>query len=446
MLKIAFLLIGPAAFRPLWRLVLVLGLGVIALAGLVAWGAVDGNARFSHQLFGSVFLVIALFHLLAVMNAPDRGELVHRLWRLGLPLAVAAALLAPPSLRGDWVASLVLAGALVVDGTIRLGIALVVHVPGWRRNTLVALAQLAGAAGLFWQWPLTPAGNISLALALSLLLSGWVLVRMGLHLRRLDDRTSILRSTLYSTRNWHAHAPSLDGTDPPRSPDQRPLIMYNWTPSGAPNVTLRLPVIDRYFAVPDADGGMSSGHVSLELGADFYVSYYPNEEIERSSSNFINTMSGEPSHDMEGSFVPSFAFEVDDWRAPNRQFLLRRFSERRLRAYWDSFRQDKTYSLVNRNCAVAVGPGLEAAMEGVWAGPRPWLRLARLMVDPGLWLAALIRGRADFLTWTPGFVVDYMGELNRVLDQCEQGLALRAPWPAAPGMVGQDFPPVCDEA
>lgn len=446
MLKIAFLLIGPAAFRPHGWAVSLLGGLVVALAALVAWDALDGVAYVSHQAFGSVFLAIALFHVLAVTNAPDRGELVQRLWRLGLPLAVAAALLAPPSLHGDWIASVIVAVALVIDGVIRLGIALVVHVPGWRRNTLVALAQLAGAAGLFWQWPLAPAGNIALVLALSLSLSGWVLVRMGGHLRRLDGKTSILRSNLYSARGWHVHAPSFDDADPPRSPDQRPLIMYNWMPSGAPNVTMRLPVIDRYFAVPDVDGGMSSGHVSLELGADFYISYYPNEEIERSSSNFINTMSGEPTHNMEGSFVPSFAFEVEDWRAPNRRFLLRRFSERRLRAYWDSFRQDKTYSLVNRNCAVAVGPGLEAAMEGVWAGSRPFLRLARLTVDPGLWLAALIRGRAEFLTWTPGFVVDYMGELNRMMDQCEQGVGLRNAFSGAPGMVGQDFPPICDEA
>lgn len=184
---------------------------------------------------------------------------------------------------------------------------------------------------------------------------------------------------------------------------------------------------------------MSSGHVSLALGSDLYVSYYPGEEIERSSTNFINTMSGEPSHNMEGIVVPSFTFEVDDWRPPNRKFVLRRFSERRLRAYWDSFRQDKTYSLVNRNCAVAVAPGLEAAMEGAWAGPWPWLRLLRLMMDPGLWLAAVIRGRSDFLTWTPGFTVDYVGELNRALDQCEQGLFWRSHWVSVPGMVGEIY-------
>lgn len=436
MLKIAFLLVGPAAFRPCWHVVSLLGVLVMGLAGLVAWDALDGQARLSHHLFGSLFLGIALFHMIAVLRATERRERGQRLLRMGLPLVAAGLLLAPPPLAADRLASAVLALALGVDGIIRLGIALVVHIPGWRRSALVGLAQLAGAVGLFWQWPLPPAGNVILALAVSLALSGWLLLRMGWHLRRLRDDQSILRSTIYSSRNWHAHAPSLIGADPPRRPDQPPLILYNWTPVGAPNVSMRLPVIDRYFAVPDADGGVSSGHVSLELGADLYVSYYPNEEIERSSRNFISTMSGESSHDMVGSFVPSFAFEVGDWRPPNRKFLLRRFSERRLRAYWDSFRQDTTYSLVNRNCAVAVAPGLEAAMEGIWAGPAPWSRLLRLMVDPGLWLAAVIRGRADFLTWTPGFVVDYMGELNRVMDQCEQGWSLWAAWSPDPGMVG----------
>lgn len=436
MLKIAFLLIGPAAFRPRWHMVTSLGVAVVVLAALTAWDALDGQARLGHGLFGLAFLAIGLFHGLSVLRAAERPERLQRLMRMALPLVVAALLLAPPSLGADRIAAILLAAALVVDGTIRLGIALVVHVPGWRRFAIIGLAQLAGAAGLLWQWPLPAAGGIMLALALSLLLSGWVLIRMGLHLRRLPAHQSILRSPLYSTRDWHVHAPSLVGDDPPRRADQPPLVMYNWTPAGAPNVRMRLPVIDRYFAVPDTDGGVSSGHVSLELGADFYVSYYPKEEIERSSTNFISTMSGEPSHDMVGFFVPSFAFEVADWRAPNRKFLLRRFSERRLRAYWASFQRDTTYSLVNRNCAVAVAPGLEAAMEGVWAGPRPWSRLARLMVDPGLWLAAVIRGRADFLTWTPGFVVDYMGELNRVMDQCELGWSPRGAWSPDPGMVG----------
>lgn len=446
MLKIAFLLIGPAAFRPYWLGVSLLGAAVLIAAGATAWDAQDGRGRLGHLVFGAAFLAVALFHVVAVLRAADRRERGNRLLRLGLPLVPAFLLLAPPEAQGDWIASLIMAVALVVDGTIRLGIALVVHVPGWRRGSLIALAQLAGAAGLIGQWPLPAAGNVVLALALALALSGRVLVRMGLHLRRLRDGESILGSTLYSARDWYAFAPTLPGADSPRRPDQPPLVLYNWTPSGAPNVTMRLPIIDRYFAVPDSEGGVSSGHVSLELGDDLYVSYYPDDEIERSSTNFVNTMSGEPSHNMVGKFIPSFAFEVDDWRPPNRKFLLTRFSERRLRAFWANFQRDTTYSLVNRNCAVAVGPALEAAMEGVWAGPRPWLRLARLMVDPGLWPAALIRGRAEFLTWTPGFVVDYMGELNRVLDQCDMGWSLGGAWTPGPGMVGEEFSPAYEEA
>lgn len=202
---------------------------------------------------------IGAFHLLAVLAAPDWKERAHRLARMGLPLSVALLLLAPPMIGGDWIASIVLAAALVIDGVIRLGIAVVVHVPGWRQGIFIALAQLAGAVGLLGQWPLSSAGNIALALAVALVLSGTVLFRMGLHLRTLPEHHSILHSPIYSTRGWHAHAPNIPPSDLPRGSEQPPLIMYNWTPSGAPNVSMRLPVIDRYFAVPDAEGGCLRG-------------------------------------------------------------------------------------------------------------------------------------------------------------------------------------------
>lgn len=445
MLKIAFLLIGPDAFRQHWRAILALGAVTACLALLVALDALANAGQLSHLFFGVIFAGIAAFHSMAVLQADHSAERWQRLLRLSLPATVALILLAPQSFNTDLIASRFLAAALIIDGSIRLGVALIVHIPGWRRSAIVALMQLLAAAGLIADWPLSPASHMSLALALALALAALTLVRLGQHLRQLPAGVSILHSPLYSTRSWQRHAPNLEGDDPPRLPEQPPLIMYNWTPSGAPNVSLRIPVIDRYFAVPDDDGGMSPGHVSLALGPDFYVSYYPIEEIERSSTNFINTMSGESSHNLEGFFVPSFAFEVDDWRPPTRQFLLRRFSERRLRAYWQSFREDKTYSLVNRNCAVAVGPALEAAMEGCWAGPKPWQRLLRFMLDPGLWLAALVRARADYMTWTPGFVIDYVGELNRMMDQCEEGTLPQAAWASIPGMVCQSFPPVCDE-
>ncbi len=58
------------------------------------------------------------------------------------------------------------------------------------------------------------------------------------------------------------------------------------------------------------------------------------------------------------------------------------------------------------------------------AGRSPWLRLLRLLVDPDLWLAALVRGRAESMTWTPGFILDYARVLGRIVDRRE------APWGA----------------
>lgn len=440
MLKIAFLLLGAAAFRPFWHVVVALGGLSLALAGLVAADAMDGRGHLGHTLFGLVFLGLALVHLVPVIAARGRRECIHRLARLALPLIVALVLLAPPAVHADWVASLALAVALVVEGVIRMAVALVVHIPRWRRSALVAAIQLASAAALVAQWPLPAAANIALVLAVALAQSGCVLVRLGWTLRRWPGETSILRMPLYACRTWQDHAPNLAGYDPPRQADQPPLIMHGWTPVGSGNVTMRLPVVDRYFAVPDADGGVSSGHVSLDLAPDLYVSYYPGEEIQRSSTDFISTMSGEPSHDIKGLVVPSFAFEVEDWCPANLHMPIHRFSERRLRAFWDSFRQDSTYSLVNRNCAAAVAPGLEAAWEGELHCARPWVRLVRLLSDPGLWLAALIRARAEYMTWTPGLAIDYAGELIRVFEQVE----LNWRQVLVPSRARR-LPPICDE-
>ncbi len=57
---------------------------------------------------------------------------------------------------------------------------------------------------------------------------------------------------------------------------------------------------------------------------------------------------------------------------------------------------------------------LDAAIEGVFAHEPPVRRLARLFLDPNMYLLALLRGRAESMTWTPGLVLDYAARLQAV--------------------------------
>jgi hypothetical protein len=63
-----------------------------------------------------------------------------------------------------------------------------------------------------------------------------------------------------------------------------------------------------------------------------------------------------------------------------------------------------------------VALALDAALEGSLGGRGMWLRSLRLLANPDLWLAAVLRARAETMTWTPGLVLDYARAMRRVVE------------------------------
>jgi hypothetical protein len=59
---------------------------------------------------------------------------------------------------------------------------------------------------------------------------------------------------------------------------------------------------------------------------------------------------------------------------------------------------------------------LEAALEGMLGDGAVWRRFFALMVNPDLWIAAVLRARAESMTWTPGLVLDYARSLQAVVE------------------------------
>ena len=45
-----------------------------------------------------------------------------------------------------------------------------------------------------------------------------------------------------------------------------------------------------------------------------------------------------------------------------------------------------------------------------------WLPFLRLLANPDVWLAAILRARAESMTWTPGLVLDYARAMRRVVE------------------------------
>ncbi|WP_210163368.1 HdeD family acid-resistance protein [Niveispirillum irakense] len=370
---------------------------------------------------GLLVLFYGLVSVVPILVAADRAERRVKVLRASLALFSGGVMLFSP-FHSEWVLSLIVALGFATDGVVRIFIASIFRFPRWRYSASYGAAELVAALCLLLQWPLSHTGNITLGIGLFIGLSGWMMLRMGFMLRNLEEEVAILMLPIFAGRGWHDHAPILIGADPPRNIDDPPLLLHIWTPVGSANVTSRRLVIDRYVAAVDANGAISTGHAALEMAPDLYISHYPAEEIERSSDDFIQALNADPRNDVKGRFVPSLALEVADWCPPDVQLRIHRYNPRRLRAFWAGYRQSDTYNVTNRNCAVVVAAGLEAALEGALAGRYPWLRLLRLLADPDLWLAALVRGRAESMTWTPGFILDYARVLGRIVDRRE------APW------------------
>jgi hypothetical protein len=59
---------------------------------------------------------------------------------------------------------------------------------------------------------------------------------------------------------------------------------------------------------------------------------------------------------------------------------------------------------------------LEAALEGTLGTGPARRRFFALIANPDLWIAALLRARAESGTWTPGLVLDYARSLHALVE------------------------------
>jgi uncharacterized membrane protein HdeD (DUF308 family) len=417
MIRLAMLLVGARALRRKWPMLGVLGMVWMTL-GLAIMVDASGDLSIVTVEAIAILLLFEGFFALALFTlAPHRRG--YMVLVKALALLVLGCMILDFPVQVDIENSLLFGLAFLIDGAARIATASVVRFPKWQLVAAGGALELCLGGLALVDWPVGYHRTVPFCIGVALLLSGWTILRLGLRLRQLTDDTPVISLPVFEHRGWHDLGLAL----PPGRPTApahhvAPLIVHVWTPIGSaasPRSKHRL-LIDRYIGAVDGKGMISTGHAALELTPDIYISHYPALDLDHSPDDFARLFRATPDNNVKGHFQPSYAFESADWCPADGGVEFHTYDAARLRAHWERYRADDTYNLTNRNCSVTVALALEAALEGTLGIGPAWGRFWRLLVNPDLWVAALLRARAESMTWTPGLVLDYARALHEVVE------------------------------
>ena len=241
---------------------------------------------------------------------------------------------------------------------------------GRRRNPAFVddFCRLAGAAS----------DDGALCLGVMMVLSGWALLRIA---RRL---------TSFSLNQHPTRQP------PHPADETAPLTVYVWTPIGAAKDPRRRYIVDRYIAAVDNGGNISTGHAprrSRRMCISVTTRSTTSAIPFRISASCCMPANRTTSTDVS---CPTCRARSPPG-APDKKIQFYRYNPAALRAFWLRYRQDATYNLTRRNCSTTVIGALDSALEGV-LDKHLWRRFLLLVLDPNLWMLAVLRSRGESMT------------------------------------------------
>jgi hypothetical protein len=283
---------------------------------------------------------------------------------------------------------------------------------------LGGIAQIIFAFFMFSPYPTHYKATVPIFLGTLMLISGINTARLALRARQISEGVSIFDLLAPSNiqNDLTKHPVSLT-SDSSNADFIGPLTVHIWTPVGTANTSpIPRPVINRYIAAVDTDGVISTGHAALELSPDIYISLYPESDIDRSPSEFLNILKATQDNNVPGVFQPDYATEAANWCESDRKIYFNQYNGMALLRYWKGYRMTTTYNLTYRNCSSSVAYALEASLEGVLSEQsKNWGSTLRTLFMPELWIAAQVRKRALSMAWTPGLVMDYARALRSIV-------------------------------
>jgi MFS family permease/uncharacterized membrane protein HdeD (DUF308 family) len=416
MIRLILLLLGAKPLRTYWWVFIILSAISLLLSPIFIADIFDSAIIVTTDIVGIAFVIEGVGRLLTLAAIGFPNATIPVLKSLGFFALGFIAIDVPWD--NNIVATVVLGGALIIDGGFRIAATWLIRSSRSRHAIAAAIIEFIVAALVWAPWPVPHRHSVPFCIGVALLAAAWSLARLGLQLRGLQLGASVTDLPLFAGPNWHGRGilhPAQTTAGAWENNDA--LVVHVWTPVGSAVNPQRRLVVDRYIAAIDQSGVISTGHAALSLPPDTYVSLCPAEDMDHSPEEFDSLLRASVENDVPGAFRPSLAEECAGWRAPDREVAFRRYNAAGLRAFLDQYRATPIYNLTSRNCSSTVALSLDAAVEGALGEAHPLRTLFMLVTDPAMWLLALWRARAEAMTWTPGLILDYAQTLQHVLDQ-----------------------------
>jgi len=417
-LHLFLLLLGTEMVRSRWRIVFTLGCVWFLLGMFILVDALDDDTLIPIRGLAGLLLLEGFLTLASAAGSTGAARRLRVV--KGAGLVVVGALAVTNSAGGNIALALIIGVAFAADGVLKITAARLIRFRGWRTVQGLGLLSLVLSVFTLQPWPTWYVGTIGANIGVALALTGCGAMQIASRLRKMEPNSPV--SELFGAAARHRPVPERAT----RGQAQGELIVHVWTPKGGVEggedgrpVPHHRPVIGRYIATLDADGVISTGHTAIEVAPDLYISHYPAEEIERSAIDFRQSLRGTADNDRTGWFQPSYTEEAAGWCPSTVQVHFDDFNAEALREFWENYRKDATYNLTARNCSTVVVAALDAALEGSLAKEQRlrsyWPEVVRAALSPELWVAAVLRKRAETMAWTPGLALDYAWALNAVL-------------------------------
>lgn len=396
----------------------------------LAWGGVgvsifidglNGMRFFPLHFFGGLLLIDSLITL--ILAPSGIGAQKSILYFKGIIFLTVSFLIMFGQHKGNLILAIILGFSFFIMGLFIIATALVVRYSNWKGSLLYGIGQILFAIFLFLPYPTNHEGTVSQFLGAFMMLGAFKCLILAWKAYNLTEGVAVFN--LLAPGGMFTSSLVIDDYNSINDVSSQELIIHVWTPEGsAAGQTIARPLINRYIAAVDVNGVISTGHAALELKNEIYISLYPAVDIDRSPSEFFNTLKAVKENNVPGQFQESYDKESASWCESDRKVCFSTYNPVGLRRYWNQYSKTAIYNLTWRNCSSSVAYGLEAALDGVFA-KYGLLNALHLFFIPELWIAAQIRRRATTMAWTPGLVLDYARALQTVVQPTKPSLIRR---------------------